>query len=259
MLANIIETIDDEIKFVIAFFRSYENMAKAVVCGEKIEDDKKFFHSLKKILGIISKYSLNSLVSFLGTNSIQNLLKFIFIDCTDSDFVEHSIIIFQKLRKIPNCFNYVYDQCTSLLNLAFQQGNKTSGFWDIFSDQVANAKNDNRVKQLVPCLLERLKNQPSEINSMNKDEILCGLLKVLKPSWAGSETIPNNYHIQLILQTCLCEIPDGRLENSIAPPKCKHPETRSSGFELLLELCKCNSEFLQRVTRELDYFHLDPS
>lgn len=71
--------------------------------------------------------------------------------------------------------------------------------------------------------------------------------------------MPTNEHIDLILQKCLCEIPEGKSDCITAPPKCKHPDTRNNGFELLLELSKISPQVIVQVTSTLDKFHIDPS
>ncbi|OMJ88629.1 hypothetical protein SteCoe_9412 [Stentor coeruleus] len=259
ILANILEEIDDEVKFVSAYFRSYEHVAKAAACGEKIEDEKKYFYSLKVLMSMIAKYCPQSLVNFLKSYSIKQLLTYIFIDTNSSLFVVNSIIIFQKLSKISTCFEYLYHECYILLEKALSNGNKSSGFWDLFSAQVQQVAANVQVSIITPCLIDHLMRRPSEFNSIHKDEILSGILKVLKSSWVKSEISPNEEHISLILQKCLCEIPEVRTEPWNTPPKCKHPETRSNGFELILVLCKINKEFLQMTTKQLDIFHNDPS
>ena len=259
VLANIIETIQDDYKFIEAFFRSYEHVARAAACGEKIEDEKSFFQSLKKILGIIGKCSADSLLSFLQKTSIRSLLVHIFIECSNSNFVEHSIIIFQKLCKIPDCFEYVYSQCNLLLELSVRCASKSSGYWDLFSDQIQKGSSAASLTQITLYLIEELQRRPSEVNSMNKDEILCGILKVLGACWRTSEVSPTTCHVDLLLMQCLCEIPNGTSPSSEAPPKCKHPDTRTSGFKLLLELCKSSPAFLSEAVHRLDPFHQDPA
>lgn len=259
VLANIIETISGDQKFVAAFFRSYENVAKAAACGEKLEDEKRYFQSLKKLLGVISKDSNESLVQFLQSNTIKRLLVYIFINCKNLQFVTDSIIIFKKLGNIENCFSHIYNECFALLEIAIEEANKSSGYWDLFSDQISQVPHDNRLVILATSLLNKLYQRQSESNSIIKDEILSGILKVLKSCWVKSSIVPGKDHIDLILKACLCEIPESRSNCVSSPPKCKHPETRSSGFDLLLELCSISNEFSKDVTQILDVFHLDPS
>ena len=180
VLANILETIQDDPKFVFAFFRCYENVAKAVACGENLEDLDKYFQSLKKTLVIIGQCAISSLINFLHTSPITKLLTYIFIDTVNSNFVEYSIFIFQKLCTFKNCLEFVYNQCFGLLELAMTQGNKSSGYWDLFSDQIFRIEFDEKFPFLTQNLLTRLYNTPSEANSTRKDEILSGILKILK-------------------------------------------------------------------------------
>jgi hypothetical protein len=60
------------------------------------------------------------------------------------------------------------------------QGNKSSGYWDLFSDQIFRIEFDEKFPFLTQNLLTRLYNTPSEANSTRKDEILSGILKILK-------------------------------------------------------------------------------
>lgn len=259
ILTNILEYVSNPSEFVKGIFSSFKIISKATSIGEKLESDNKYFQSLKKLLKMVVKSDSNTLKLYLKENSIKKLIKYSLIDLTSASFVEHSCEVLKKIGKIGNCCEYLFNECYNLLQGAIQEASKTSGYWDLLTFLVAENDISIPASNLAFYLLVNLEKCPSEPNSSYKDEILSGILQVLRVIWKKTNNeLPYDY-LKLILESCLCEIPESKKDPLFAPPKCKHGDTRENGFKLLLEICNRNPGDLSQVTEYLDRFHLDPT
>lgn len=264
VLANTIESIQNPSQLIIALFRSFKIMAKAVAAGDKCEYQKQYFESLQKLIGIISKASPLAFSEYLERNSISKHIKYSLIQPYCPSFCEYldcisqfSFKVFKKIKKIENCHEQLYAQCLNLIDFAFAYAVKCSAFWDLLNILIQDSDNLEITSKITPFLLNKLEGYSAEVSSSHKDEVLCGLMKILKAciTKVPVEVSPEQFY--LILNRCLCEIPEN--SNNSQVPKCKHPETRLNGFLLVLQLLKQDSRLISQMSSTLDRFHEDPS
>lgn len=64
--------------------------------------------------------------------------------------------------------------------------------------------------------------------------------------------------MKLFVIKCLFEIPETLDRTILVPPICKHSDTRSCAFDLVLNLCRLDEKFLARTIKELEKFHDEP-
>ena len=258
VLSEILRNIEDPDNFIKALFKTFKIFAKSVVKCEKTEYDPCFFDYLEKLLDLVRISDDSVFSNFIGGNSITQLIKYSIIDSPSPSFVESSFKIINQIRSLSGCLEPLFIQIYSLLDYALNHANLTSGYWNLLSILIKDTNNLDLVIKTVPVLIENLKTHQPETSSSHKDEVLCGLLQVLHSSLDRCLIPFDKSDFSLILHDCLCDFPQASTAAQ-GIPKCKHPETRSHGFDLVVKACEQDSSLVSMLVQTLDPLHEDPS
>jgi len=107
-------------------------------------------------------------------------------------------------------------------------------------------------------LIEELMVHKCEKSASEKDEVLAGVITLLRAITKKVQQSPSEELVQLVLHTCLFEVPfSGRL-TAVSPPKCKNAATRKEALKLLNAISVGSSETLTKIVTYLDRLHQDP-
>jgi len=107
-------------------------------------------------------------------------------------------------------------------------------------------------------LIEELRIHKCEKSANDKDEVLAGVLALLKAITKKTQQPPSDEFVQLVLHTCLFEVPfSGRL-TATSPPKCKNAATRKEALKLLNAISAGSPDTLVKIVAYLDRLHRDP-
>jgi ubiquitin carboxyl-terminal hydrolase 9/24 len=241
-------------KFVSSFFKSLAEISKI---SEDLKNIEELSESLEEIIQFLEENNTQELTSYFQANPVemQELFNQLFFKSQNVLFRKRVREQLEKLSMVSGISSSFFDLLYQSRHQALKSSNEN--YWKLFSFIVKNLtkkeKSEER-KTIVSELVTFVKNSESEKTGSSKNEILEGSLHLLTVSWMSSFEVTTELK-DLFLNRGLFEIPDIFGQSLSCPPLCKHPETRSSAFKLVLEFCKTSPHFLSSLVKDLDKFH----
>ncbi|CAG9315438.1 USP34_5 [Blepharisma stoltei] len=158
----------------------------------------------------------------------------------------------------PQISEFILELMLGVLDAAFEHPEMSEHYWNLLAHMVREAALTEKLRESNQKLISVLTQKMPEKSSKDIDNILCGILKVLKVGIKKFEGDINTDLVYLVLHSCLFEIPTNNHLAENIPPKCKSPESRKEAFMLLLQLCFSSEEALIQTMRYLNKLHEDP-
>lgn len=263
--------IDNLTKLTECFFTSLLLISNCIASSDSInrndnlsqnhyelKDPDSFTKACEEFINFISLSDSNVLHNFIHNNT--NLINSIF-----SQFLLNKSMLYLSycLRHLLETIAQTDETLEDYFKILFELRKKAveecnENYWKLLAFTVNNLKGfETEKKEIIDELISFIKGSKCEKNSGDKNEALSGALTVVSKAWTESIKVSKS-HSNLFITKCLFEIPENLDRNMLVPPICKHSETRSCAFEVILKLCKLNPKFINRLVQELDKHHEEP-
>ena len=156
--------------------------------------------------------------------------------------------------------NEMLEQLLQLVQVAVTRNTGGTAYFQLTSKLMRSAQ-DKLTPALISVqetLIQELQTHKCEKSTTDKDEVLAGVLTLLRAIAKRTKQVPSADFVQLVLHTCLFEVPfSGRL-TAASPPKCKNAATRKEALKLLNAISAGSSDPLINIITYLDRLHQDP-
>lgn len=215
-------------------------------------------HAVKmlKLLGDRNSVVLSNTI--IEYSNLAELIKTSIIKCPNSYFGNAIVNLFLYLNEFSTALSeHLIDILIDLINDSFEFSN-SQFYWGLLSYLIKHNKVSQRKRVLVESLLLELKYWKPEKSSKEQDQVLSGIIRVIRAGIrkSGLGIIPDT--VQLVLHSCLFEIPDHSQIVEFTPPKCKNIDTRREAFRLLYKMCTLSKDAQTQVVEYLSKLHEDP-
>ena len=223
------------------------------------ENQNELFDALNDLLYTIQKSNSSVLRETLTKQipeCLEDLCSSILIYCPDREFSKRAKEVLSELASLTQMFPEFLSCLVHLIKTAIE--NPTEEYWELLCFVLKSQENHPSMPQLSSILLNQVKKRPGEKTSNEKDVVLDGVLMCLANGFENVQSQTDSKFVNLILHSCLFEIPESMEKNLVTPPKCKHSETRTHAFCLLRVMCSADPTTLETVTEYLRKFHQEP-
>lgn len=257
-IANFLDTnvdIEDLPRFISVFFSA---LLMTVQSKDEIKEPESLSKAIEEIIKFITDQNSHVLKTYIIENIqvIQDVFIGVLLGKLKPGLTSSIEKQLENIAEAAGLFDVFFQLLFDMREKAFIECNEK--YWKLFAFIVKYAENIDMVREtLITELVNYVKNSPYAKSSNDKNESLCGVLSVIANAWTSKIPVERS-HMELFLIKCLFEIPESLDRNTLVPPICKHPDTRRSTFEVILELCKNSETFTEMVIKELEKFHEEP-